>query len=116
MKAYFQKTSEEYKKELNFFSKVCKVDIENVLLYNFIYEYDSLSMCTSIIVKNPEGDMNLFSNLDFGFPENASDMSFLARISKNGQLIIEANFIFGFAGFSRFYKKGKFAFALNTRP
>ena len=57
----------------------------------------------------------MVSNMDYWFPDELLDLTFLGKFYRDDELIFEGTFIFGYIGVIRFSRSNQYALFLNSR-
>lgn len=88
-------------------------DYYEVMMMNFLYELDAY--CTTSVVRMPNGEINMFRNLDFYFPNETRKILYVARFYRGGRFIYEAPMFAGMVGIDTAHRPGAFSLAINER-
>jgi len=109
----------EFHQEMLGISSTCKINLEFIMMLNYIYEFETVG-CTSIIFQN-EDKMTLATNLDYNFPDFYADLTMKVQYYRGNpkNIFFEANQMIGFLGFSRGFRRVNrrkvIMFSLNAR-
>jgi len=99
--------------EIQGISEVVEVDIDQVLLLNYLYELQAF--CTSIVAKAADGTLMHGRNLDFSFADQMRDLTYVANWYKGGEHIFDSVMFAGDIGVYTGIKKGAFSVSENDR-
>lgn len=80
---------------------------------NFLYELES--WCTSIVAKQPDGQIIHSRNLDFDFADNMRKMTYRAKFTKGGKYSYDAVMFGATIGTYTGFKKGAYSISENQR-
>eukprot|EP00347_Sterkiella_histriomuscorum_P010753 403375054 len=84
-----------------------------VMMMNFLYELDAY--CTTIVVRQGNGDLCMLRNLDFYFPNETRKTLYIGKFYRGGRYLFEAPMFAGIVGIYTAYRPQAFALAINER-
>jgi hypothetical protein len=92
-------------------AKIIEADTHVVLMVNYVYEFESF--CTSLIAKQEDGLLIHMRNLDFVFPDETRNLTYVAKFYRGDAYQYEAVMFGGLAAMQTGYKKGGFSITIN---
>lgn len=97
--------------KVNLIHQVTGLDNKLILAYNLLYE----TMCTTSVIRNPEGNFMMGRNLDFFYTAELSQLVIEVSHYFEGKLKYIGAGFFGFITYVNISKPGQFMLALNER-
>ncbi|XP_046395827.1 acid ceramidase-like [Ischnura elegans] len=117
---------EDYYEELLGIAEELDLHLSDVTLYNVFYEL--FSVCTSIVIESPSGEIYHGRNLDFGLfmgwniqnktwiaPELLRKLTVILEFHKKGHVIYKAVNFVGYTGILTGVKQDAFSLTINER-
>jgi hypothetical protein len=104
--------SERYE-EISGMAEVIGADPHIVIMVNYVYEFQSF--CTSLIAKQEDGMIMHLRMLDFDYPDDMRNITYIAEFHRDGEYQYEAVMFGGLAGMQTGFKRGAFSISLNQR-
>ena len=99
--------------EISGMAAVVGMDPHLALLVNYVYEFESF--CTSIITKLPDGTILHMRNLDFDFPDEMKQVTYIAQFYRDNEYVYEGVMFGGLVAMQTGYRPGAFSVSLNQR-
>ena len=90
---------------------IAGLDPNLALMANFAYEF--VSFCTSMIVRMPDGTIYHERNLDFDFPEQMRNITYIAQFYDGDNFVYEGVMFGGLVAMQTGYRPGAFSVTLN---
>lgn len=94
-------------------SDVTGIKMSDFLVLNYLYEFEAF--CTSIITKSADGTILHGRNLDFAYPDEMRDITFIGNFYKGGVHIFDGVLMAGVVGVYTGVKEGAFSVSENFR-
>lgn len=104
--------SERYA-EIEGMAELGGIDPHVALMINYVYEFTSF--CTSLIARQEDGLIMHLRMLDFDFPDETRNITYVAQFYKGDQYQYEAVMFCGLAAMQTGFKKGAFSISINQR-
>jgi hypothetical protein len=101
----------EWNERANMYSRITGIPLEDIIIANISYEI----FCTSIIVRNNQGQVFLGRNLDFYGAEFLSPLAYEFNVVKNNKQLYTAAGMIGSIGVLNAIVPGKFSVSINER-
>lgn len=99
--------------EISGIANVIGADPHIVIMINYVYEFTSF--CTSLIARQEDGLIMHLRMLDFDFPEDMRNITYIAEFYEDGEYQYEAVMFGGLAAMQTGFKKGAFSISINQR-
>lgn len=94
-------------------AEIANIDTHLAVMLNYVYEFDSF--CTSIVARLSDGTIIHQRNLDFYFPENTRNITYIAKFYRGDRYLFDAVMFGGLISTYTGYKEGAFSITLNQR-
>ncbi|TNV77757.1 hypothetical protein FGO68_gene4379 [Halteria grandinella] len=94
-------------------SKVIGAENHIVLMVNYVYEFESF--CTSLIAKQKDGLIIHMRMLDFDFPDETRNITYIAQFYDGDQYKYESVMFGGLAAMQTGFKRNAFSISINQR-
>jgi acid ceramidase len=101
----------EYYQEISGIAEATGIPIDEALMLNYIYEFDSY--CSSIIARLSNGTIIHERNLDFYFPNETRVLVYIGKFYDGDEYLFDSVMFAGVVGFSTAFKPGAFSISLN---
>ena len=99
--------------EIEGMAQYAGIETHVALMVNYVYEFESF--CTSIITRLNNGTILHMRNLDFDFPDQMRQVTYVAQYYKGGQYLYEGVMFGGLVAMQTGFRKGAFSVSLNQR-
>lgn len=80
-------------------------------MVNYVYEFTSF--CTSLIARQEDGLIMHLRMLDFDFPNDMRNLTYIAQFFRGDEYQYEAVMFGGLAAMQTGFKKGAFSISIN---
>jgi len=104
---------EERYDEISGMADVLGVDSHIAIMVNYVYEFTSF--CTSVIARQEDGLIMHLRMLDFMFPDETRNLTYIAQFYNGEDYAFEAVMFGGLAAMQTGFKRGAFSISINQR-
>jgi len=87
--------------------------IEDALVLNYLYEFEAF--CTSVVARQADGTVLHGRNLDFAYPDEMRDITYVANFYQNGVHLFDTVMFAGDIGVYTGFKANAFSLSENYR-
>jgi len=96
-------------------SDLVEIDFGTMFALNYLYDLTAFHSCTSILVRQSNGQIIHGRNFDFPLMRKFAHLIYDVEVTRNGQLLFIGNGIAGAIVWLNGMKPGKFAITQDTR-
>jgi hypothetical protein len=104
---------EERYDEITGMADILGVESHIAIMINYVYEFTSF--CTSVIARQEDGLIMHLRMLDFDFPNDTRNITYVAEFFNGDSYAYEAVMFGGLAAMQTGFKRGAFSISLNQR-